>query len=131
MTKKSTFTMQELILIFHILLAVSLIGLVLLQKGKGAGMGAAFGSGASQTVFGSKGSVGFLVKLTIFVAALFFATSITLTYMASKQAKKAQKTNFLGQVEQISKIEHQRIKAYHKKNFSTISSKNHQHQRKS
>ena len=54
--------MTQILLILHLLFAVTLIGLVLLQKGKGASMGVAFGSGASQTVFGSKGSIGFLLK---------------------------------------------------------------------
>jgi preprotein translocase subunit SecG len=94
---------EQLILIFHVLFAVALIGLVLLQKGKGAGMGAAFGSGASQTVFGSKGSIGFLMKLTLFIAALFFATSIGLTYLAAHQTKTSQTEGVLTNVEQISK----------------------------
>ncbi|MGE3919937.1 MAG: preprotein translocase subunit SecG [Gammaproteobacteria bacterium] len=79
--------MQQLILLFHVLLAVSLIALVLVQHGKGADMGAAFGSGASQTVFGSQGSTSFLLKLTGVIAALFFITSLVLTNLAAHQKK--------------------------------------------
>jgi len=95
--------MEQIILIFHVLFAAALIGLVLLQKGKGAGMGAAFGSGASQTVFGSRGSISFLMKLTLFFAALFFTTSIWMTYLAAHHAKEAPSQGLLSQVEQISK----------------------------
>ncbi|MCD8524800.1 MAG: preprotein translocase subunit SecG [Gammaproteobacteria bacterium] len=79
----------QIILIFHVFMAVCLIGLVLIQQGKGATAGVAFGSGASGTVFGSRGSRGFLYKLTGFFAVAFFVTSITLTYFASHSAKDA------------------------------------------
>ncbi|MBU0456341.1 MAG: preprotein translocase subunit SecG [Pseudomonadota bacterium] len=94
--------MSQILLIFHIFFAIALIGLVLLQQGKGAGMGVAFGSGASQTVFGSKGSVGFMMKLTLLVGALFFATSIALTYLAAHQDSSTQKHSLLRDVEKIS-----------------------------
>ncbi|OGT22058.1 MAG: preprotein translocase subunit SecG [Gammaproteobacteria bacterium RIFCSPHIGHO2_02_FULL_42_13] len=94
--------MQQIILIFHIVIAIALIGLVLIQRGKGADMGAAFGSGASQTVFGSRGSGGFLFRVTIFLAALFFATSITLTYLAAHQHQTNQSQDFLSNVEKVS-----------------------------
>ena len=81
--------MIQLILIFHVLVAVALVALVLIQQGKGASMGAAFGSGASSTVFGSRGSGGFLFKLTAGLAILFFATSLGLTIYAAHQAKQA------------------------------------------
>ena len=93
--------MVQIILILHILFALTLIGLVLMQRGKGATMGAAFGSGASQTIFGSRGSISFLVKLTILVAALFFATSIGLTYMASQAAKHSKSDTLLSHIEKI------------------------------
>ena len=70
--------------------AVSLIALVLVQQGKGATMGAAFGSGASQTVFGSRGAGSFLLKVTIGFVIVFFATSISLNYLASSAAKQSQ-----------------------------------------
>lgn len=80
--------MQQLVLILHVLVAFSLIVLVLIQQGKGADIGASFGSGASQTVFGSQGSGSFLLKLTGIMGLLFFATSILLTYLTSQQVKQ-------------------------------------------
>lgn len=70
--------------------AVVLIGLVLIQHGKGADIGAAFGSGASNTLFGSQGTGGFLFKLTGGLAITFFATSLLLSYLVSLQYKKAE-----------------------------------------
>lgn len=66
-----------------VLLAAGLIGLVLVQQGKGANAGAAFGSGASGTVFGARGSASFLTRATAILAALFFINSIVLAYLAS------------------------------------------------
>lgn len=83
--------MQQLILIIHVIIAMVLIGLVLIQHGKGADIGASFGSGASQTVFGSQGSATFLTKLTGALAFVFFITSLTLGYLGS-QATKAPKS---------------------------------------
>lgn len=95
--------MQQILLISHFFFAVVLIVLVLIQRGKGADIGAAFGSGASQTVFGSKGSMGFLMKLTFAVGAIFFATSISLTFLAARQAKTSQQSTVLTNVENIAK----------------------------
>ena len=78
---------QQILLICHLLVALILIVLVLIQQGKGATMGAAFGSGASQTVFGSQGSGSFLLKVTGLFAALFFVTSLSLGYLATQQSK--------------------------------------------
>ena len=80
--------MEQILIILQVLISVFLIVLVLIQQGKGATMGAAFGSGASQTVFGSQGSGSFLIKLTALFAALFFITSLGLGYLAAKQAKQ-------------------------------------------
>lgn len=79
----------QIILIFHVLIAICLIALVLVQQGKGATAGVAFGSGASGTVFGSRGSRGFLYKLTGLFAIAFFITSIALTSLAAHNAKNA------------------------------------------
>lgn len=79
--------MYQFISIIHVLVAVCLILLVLVQQGKGATTGAAFGSGASQTVFGSRGSGSFLLRVTIGFMVVFFATSMTLNRMASNAAK--------------------------------------------
>lgn len=81
--------MQALILIIHVLASIAIIVLVLLQHGKGADVGAAFGSGASSTMFGSAGAVSFFMKLTAVCAAIFFATSLTLSYLASHHPQSA------------------------------------------
>jgi len=73
--------MTTLILIIHVLLAISLVGLVLIQHGKGADAGAAFGSGASGTVFGARGATTFLQKMTGWLVVAFFATSLLLAYV--------------------------------------------------
>lgn len=75
----------KLILILHVLIAVALVGLVLIQQGKGADAGASFGSGSSQTVFGSAGSAGFLTKLTALLALVFFVTSFGLAIIAKQR----------------------------------------------
>ncbi len=75
--------MQQLILVIHVLVAIAIVALVLVQHGKGADVGAAFGAGASNTMFGSQGSTSFLMKVTGLCAAVFFATSLTLGYMNS------------------------------------------------
>ncbi len=76
-------TMEKIILVVHILAAAAVIGLVLLQHGKGADMGAAFGSGASGSLFGVSGSSNVLSKLTAVFVAIFFVTSLTLAFLAS------------------------------------------------
>ena len=80
--------LQQLLFLFHTLISIGLITLVLLQQGKGAEMGASFGSGASQTVFGSQGSSSFLFKLTGLFALLFFITSLSLGYLAGHRVKQ-------------------------------------------
>jgi len=75
-----------MMLIAHVLISVSIIGLVLLQRGKGADAGAAFGSGASGTVFGASGSANFLSRTTGVLATAFFVTSLSLAYLGSRQA---------------------------------------------
>lgn len=78
--------LRSIILTVHLILAVFIIGLVLLQKGKGAEAGTGFGAGASGTVFGSRGSANFLSRSTAVLVALFFATSLTLAYLAGHRA---------------------------------------------
>ena len=79
--------MQTAVLIVHLVLAVALIVLALLQHGKGADAGAAFGAGASNTMFGARGSANFLSRSTAVVATLFFATSLTLGYFFAHPEK--------------------------------------------
>lgn len=80
--------LYQLFLLIHVLLGVLIIALVLVQQGKGATMGAAFGSGASQTVFGSRGSGSFLFRVTIGMVVIFFTTSIILNSMAMRAYKQ-------------------------------------------
>lgn len=85
--------MQQLILILHILVAIAIIALVLLQHGRGADVGASFGSGSSNTMFGSAGALPFLMKVTVVCAVIFFATSIALSYLAAHDQKNADSLN--------------------------------------
>ncbi|HEX4045940.1 MAG TPA: preprotein translocase subunit SecG [Gammaproteobacteria bacterium] len=80
--------MYQFILLIYVFAAVCIVALVLVQQGKGAAMGAAFGSGASQTMFGSRGSGSFLFRVTMLFMFLFFATCIGLNYMASRAYKQ-------------------------------------------
>ncbi|MGI9274672.1 MAG: preprotein translocase subunit SecG [Endozoicomonas sp.] len=78
--------MESIILIVHVLASVGVIGLILLQQGKGAETGASFGSGASQTVFGSQGSATFMSRTTALLATVFFVTSFSLAMVARQKA---------------------------------------------
>ncbi len=79
-------TIQKAALIFHTVIALALIALVLLQRGKGADAGAAFGAGASGTVFGARGSASFFSRATAVLATLFFVNSLGLAYLSSERA---------------------------------------------
>lgn len=81
--------MEFIVWILHLLVAATVVGLVLLQHGKGADMGAAFGGGSSGSLFGATGSANFLSRTTAVVAALFFATSLGLTYFSGVKSAKA------------------------------------------
>jgi len=80
---------ETLVVVIHVVIAVALVGLVLIQQGKGANAGAAFGGGASQTVFGSEGSSSFLVRATTLLAIVFFVTSFSLAVFAKQRAEVA------------------------------------------
>lgn len=82
-------TLQTLLLVLHVLLALALIGVILMQQGKGASMGAAFGSGASSTVFGARGSANFLSRATAILAIVFFSNSFLLSYLSSREVGPA------------------------------------------
>jgi preprotein translocase subunit SecG len=75
--------MESILLVIHVIVALVIVGLIMLQQGKGAEMGASFGAGASQTVFGSVGSGNFFSRLTGILVAVFFVTSFVLAVMAS------------------------------------------------
>ena len=78
--------METLVLVLHVLSAIAIIGLVLLQHGKGADMGAAFGGGASGSLFGATGSANFLSRTTAILAAVFFVTSLALTWFSAHKS---------------------------------------------
>ncbi len=74
--------LHNVLLVIHLLVAVGVVALVLIQQGKGADAGAAFGGGASSTVFGSQGSASFLTRATGVLATIFFITSLSLAYLS-------------------------------------------------
>ena len=79
--------MQTFLLVIHVLVAAGVIGLVLLQHGKGADMGAAFGSGSAGSLFGASGSANFLSRTTAILTAVFFVTSLALTYLSTHRSE--------------------------------------------
>ena len=79
--------LHNILLVIHLLVAIGVIGLVLIQQGKGADAGAAFGGGASSTVFGSQGSSSFLTRATGILATIFFITSLSLAYLSTQKVK--------------------------------------------
>ena len=82
-------TIETLVLVFHVLAALAVIGLVLIQHGKGADAGAGFGGGASSTVFGSGGAGNFLQRMTTGIAIAFFLTSFGLAFYAKEKSQAA------------------------------------------
>jgi len=80
--------MLTIVTTFHILAALAIIALVLLQQGKGADAGAAFGAGGSGTVFGARGAASFLTRATAILAVVFFLTSLGLAWFASQQVER-------------------------------------------
>ncbi len=88
--------MQQILTIVQILVSVTLIGMVLLQQGKGADAGAAFGSGGSGTIFGSRGSASFLSRATAVLAVLFFCNSIALAYISGQSVDRESVTERFG-----------------------------------
>lgn len=85
---------QTILLVIQVLSAVALVGLILIQQGKGADMGASFGSGASQTVFGSGGSGNFLTRTTAILATVFFLSSLGMAYVAKRQSESEGQIQF-------------------------------------
>jgi preprotein translocase subunit SecG len=94
--------MYELFLVLYLLVALALIGLVLIQHGKGADMGASFGAGASATIFGSSGTGNFLTRSTTVLATVFFALSLVLgNYNTSHIEKKSEFENLAAPVTEV------------------------------
>ena len=95
--------MFEVLLVIYLIVALGLVGLVLIQQGKGADMGASFGAGASQTVFGSSGSGNFLTRATAILAITFFVLSLLLGNLTASKVKQTDDWSDLAQpVEQTS-----------------------------
>lgn len=90
--------MYQVIIVIHVLLGIGIIGLVLMQQGRGADAGAAFGSGASGSVFGAQGTASFLSRTTAIFATLFFITSLSLAFLSGK-------TNQVVDIMQETKVE--------------------------
>ena len=86
-------TLQALLLVVQVICAIALIGFILIQHGKGADAGAAFGSGASATVFGAAGSGNFLTKTTTALAFVFLLNSLALAWMAKERSLEARQLN--------------------------------------
>jgi len=89
--------MQTILLASHVLVSIALIALILLQQGKGADAGAAFGSGASGSVFGAKGSSSFLSRTTAILATLFFVLSLAMAILAHQQTEQQSLTQQFGE----------------------------------
>ena len=93
----------NIILAVFVLVSVALIALILIQQGKGADAGAAFGSGASGTVFGARGSASFLTRTTGILATLFFILSLSLAYLSNQRVKPASVVEQVQQQETVGK----------------------------
>ncbi|MGH1487174.1 MAG: preprotein translocase subunit SecG [Cellvibrionaceae bacterium] len=93
--------MENIVIIVHVLVALAIIGLILIQQGKGAEAGASFGGGASQTVFGSQGGGNFFSKLTGILAFVFFVTSFSLAVIAKNKASIASQPEGVPSIEQV------------------------------
>ncbi len=92
--------MTTFLIIMHVIVCIAIIMIVLLQTGKGADMGAAFGGGSSQTLFGSTGGSTFLGKMTTVVAVIFMLTSLGLAYLSGHSMKKSIMTDQKAPIEQ-------------------------------
>lgn len=89
--------MYEALLVIFLIVALGLVGLIMLQQGKGADMGASFGAGGSATLFGSSGSGNFMTRMTAILATLFFVISLILGNLSSNQSHKGSEWENLGQ----------------------------------
>ena len=95
--------MESILIGIHVLAAIAITGLVLMQQGKGADMGASFGAGASQTIFGSSGSGNFLSRATTWITVVFFVTSLGLAIVAKQRSQQGIQNESLisGDIDQI------------------------------
>lgn len=97
--------MYQVLIVVYLIVAIALIGLVMVQNGKGASMGASFGAGASNTVFGSSGSGNFLTRATAILAIVFFIISLSLGAITGNKAKSADTWSNLSQPETQKTVE--------------------------
>lgn len=98
--------LESVIIIVHLVMALALVGLVLIQQGKGAEAGASFGSGASATVFGAQGTGSFFSRVTAILATVFFVTSLALAFYAKERSKGGDELGLPSiQVQQVQKTE--------------------------
>ena len=91
--------MEQFVLVLHVLISITLIGLILVQHGKGAEAGASIGAGASQTIFGSQGSGNFITRLTAIFVTLFFITSLALGYLTVRETTPSDLDTLIEQVQ--------------------------------
>ena len=96
--------MYTVLIVFHVLLAASLIAIVLVQRGPGATMGAAFGAGASGTVFGSRGAASFLTRLTSWLGVGFFAISLSMAVILARSGGVGEAPDDLGVAAQVAPL---------------------------
>ena len=92
--------LYQILIVAYLIIAIVLVGFILIQQGKGADMGASFGAGSSNTVFGSSGSGNFMTKTTAILATLFFIISLFLGNLTSQRTDATDEWNNLGTVEQ-------------------------------
>lgn len=92
--------MYEMLLVVYLIVAIILVGFVLIQQGKGAGMGASFGSGASNTVFGASGAGNFMTRTTAILAVMFFVLSLVLGNLSTNKVSVNEEFSDLSVVEQ-------------------------------
>lgn len=92
--------MYEMLLVVYLIVAIILVGFVLIQQGKGAGMGASFGSGASNTVFGASGAGNFMTRTTAVLAVMFFVLSLVLGNLSTNKVSVNEEFSDLSVVEQ-------------------------------
>lgn len=116
-------TTQTLLFVLQVLVSVALIGLILIQHGKGADAGAAFGSGSSSTVFGSSGAASFLTKFTTGLAVVFLANSLLLAYLATQNIQQAP-TSLLDQEGVVQQVEETEQKAMEDSVMEILEDKN-------
>tara|TARA_R110002072_G_scaffold98034_3_gene215875 strand:- start:12299 stop:12709 length:411 start_codon:yes stop_codon:yes gene_type:complete len=96
---------ETLVLVLHVLASLAIIGLILIQQGKGAEMGSGFGSGSSGTVFGAGGAGNFLTKTTTMIAIAFFLTSFGLAYFAKQKSESVRTLGIPDVVQQVESVE--------------------------